>query len=121
MKFRKKPVVIEAFCYCKDNLTEWFIKAKENGIVREYNGYAEIETLEGTHRANPGDYIIQGIKGELYPCKPDIFKRTYELVDEWFVGQVGVVACNCAQSIFSLEIILSQRSTKSLNGLQDVK
>ena len=43
---------------------------------------ANIETLEGAHRANMGDYIIKGVKGELYPCKPDIFARTYEEAKE---------------------------------------
>ena len=42
----------------------------------------KIETLEGTHSANRGDYIIQGVKGELYPCKPDIFEMTYEEVTD---------------------------------------
>jgi hypothetical protein len=51
--------------------------------VREPVGkdYLEIETLEGTHIASPGDYIIKGIKGEFYPCKPDIFRMTYEPAD----------------------------------------
>jgi len=40
-----------------------------------------IHTLEGTHQANPGDYIIRGVKGELYPCKPDIFELTYEAAE----------------------------------------
>lgn len=82
MKFRKKPVVIEAFCYKSDDLPEWFIVAKLEGIVREYKDYAEIDTLEGTHKANSGDYIIQGINGELYPCKSDIFALTYELAED---------------------------------------
>lgn len=60
-KFRKKPVVIEA--------------------VRT-DVAIEIETLEGTMRADPGDWIITGVKGETYPCKPDIFEATYEPVDE---------------------------------------
>lgn len=46
------------------------------------NPYAEIETLEGTMRVNPGDYVIVGINGEKYPCKPDIFEKTYEAVDD---------------------------------------
>ena len=58
-KYRKKPVVIEAY------------QAAEVEIIR---------TLEGDMTARPGDYIITGIKGERYPCKPDIFEATYELV-----------------------------------------
>lgn len=60
-KYRKKPVVIEAY---------------------QTNEVIYIETLEGIHKANVGDYIITGVQGEQYPCKPDIFKKTYELVEE---------------------------------------
>lgn len=58
-KFRKRPVVIEAY---------------QTGET------VEIETREGTMRADPGDWIITGVEGEQYPCKPDIFRKTYELV-----------------------------------------
>lgn len=63
MKFRKKPVVIEA---------------------EQHNGDQPIfiDTLEGRMKADPGDWIITGIKGEKYPCKPDIFESTYELVEQ---------------------------------------
>ncbi|WP_422446026.1 hypothetical protein [Thermoanaerobacterium sp. DL9XJH110] len=60
-KFRKKPVVIEAYQTDKEMI---------------------IETLEGPLRASPGDWIIRGIRGELYPCKPDVFERTYEPVSD---------------------------------------
>lgn len=77
MKFKKKPVVIEAFCWMKDEVPAWWTEAK--GIQIEVaTGCAFIPTLEGIHKANPGDWIIKGIKGELYPCKPDIFEATYE-------------------------------------------
>jgi len=61
MKFRKKPIVIEAY---------------------QTDVPVEIHTLEGTMLARPGDWIITGIKGELYPCKPDIFEATYEPVED---------------------------------------
>lgn len=90
-KFRKKPVVIEAFCLGKDPMPDWFCDARSLGSVRTYSknpdindpfesnlSHAEIDTLEGTHRADFGDYIIKGVKDELYPCKPDIFAMTYE-------------------------------------------
>ena len=86
-KFRKKPVVIEAFRLGLDPMPDWFVDARTANKVTTHNedgrwsggpDYALIETLEGTHRANFGDYIIQGVKGELYPCKPDIFAATYE-------------------------------------------
>lgn len=77
MKFRKKPVVIEAFRLYVDEVPGWWREVK--GIEIEVaTGCALIPTLEGVHRAQPGDWIIQGVKGELYPCKPDIFEMTYE-------------------------------------------
>ena len=95
MKYRKKPVVIEAFRFGIDPKPEWFLKAMLNGTVvcsfcdsdwqpelAQIHSYCEIETLEGTHQGNWGDYIIQGVKGELYPCKPDIFEMTYEEVKD---------------------------------------
>lgn len=60
-KFVKKPVVIEAY-------------QTDQEII--------IQTLEGPLRATPGDWIITGIRGEQYPCKPDVFERTYQLVDD---------------------------------------
>jgi hypothetical protein len=80
-KFRKKPVVIEAFCWTVDEVPWWWIEAKETRIDVQ-SGSAFIPTLEGTHEAKPGDYIIQGVKGELYPCRNDIFLMTYEPVSE---------------------------------------
>ena len=92
MKYRKKPVVIEAFCLGGGAMPDWFLDARSAGTVRTYSegtgnpfddplAYAEIDTLEGAHRANRGDWIICGIKGELYPCKPDIFTATYEVAE----------------------------------------
>ena len=83
-KYRKKPVVVEAF-----QLTEKLLE--EKGWTEEYIGnrkikhrldHAIIQTLEGEMIANIGGYIITGVKGEIYPCKPDIFKQTYELVED---------------------------------------
>ena len=91
MKYRKKPVVINAFKWTGDMLQnedpEWITEAIQEGKVYfsnigEENVVMKIETLEGTHTANRGDYIIQGVKGELYPCKPDIFEMTYEEVTD---------------------------------------
>ena len=90
MKFRKKPVVIEAFQWTGGpDQTEdpvWMIDALkkpwgECGSARIHYPTLQIYTLEGVHDANVGDYIIQGVKGELYPCKPDIFDATYEKVE----------------------------------------
>lgn len=79
-QYRKKPVVVEAERYTgwTSDLSEKFRNATSQSVS---NGACEIITLEGTMRADPGDYIICGIKGEFYPCKPDIFTSTYELVE----------------------------------------
>ena len=80
-RYRKKPVEVEAVQLTKKNTDEvrnWcgakFAGGKEIGL--------NIATLEGTMRADIGDYIIQGVAGEFYPCKPDVFAATYEEVDE---------------------------------------
>ncbi len=86
-KYRKKPVVIEAIQFNGRNSAD--IHEFCGDKVREPVGkdYLEIETLEGVHIASPGDYIIKGIKGEFYPCKPDIFELTYEKVEEDYAEQ----------------------------------
>jgi len=61
MKFRKKPVIVEAY-------------QTDTEVI--------IQTLEGALKAEPGDWIITGVSGEQYPCKPDIFEKTYEKVDD---------------------------------------
>ena len=85
-KYRKKPVVIDAVKFTRNNWDE--IKEFTNGtahtltIERRIDGIATciIPTLEGQHIATEGDYIIKGVQGEFYPCKPDIFEKTYEEV-----------------------------------------
>lgn len=89
MEFRKKPVVIEAFQWTGDETqTEdpvWIVEAIKDGRVIFINSGTPkvtlaIRTLEGTMIAQVGDWIIKGVKGELYPCKPDIFETTYERI-----------------------------------------
>jgi hypothetical protein len=95
MFFRKKPVVIEAFKLGTDAMPDWFSDAITTMKVITYPNkqdhcnpfepnlsHAAITTLEGIHRADLGDFIIKGVKGELYPCKPDIFEMTYEIVEK---------------------------------------
>ena len=95
MKYRKKPVVIEAVQWTGENHREiWdFLTGKtgEHMTASGDNFYIDhskvkggliIKTLEGEHIASIGDFIIKGISGEFYPCKPDIFEKTYEAVDE---------------------------------------
>jgi hypothetical protein len=86
MKYRKKPVIIDAI-QCKEpnyigDILSFCPSAKrsdggESGLV-----WVEIPTLEGVHQATYGDYIIRGVKGEFYPCKPDIFELTYEKAED---------------------------------------
>ena len=82
MKYRKKPVVIEAVQWNGDaHLANTFI-GERYGIDWEYSGARQtaivIPTLEGSMLCRVGDWIIKGVKGEFYPCKPDIFEATYE-------------------------------------------
>ena len=78
-KYRKKPVVVEAALVTVDNY--WGLATTVRGAARIAPPSVEIPTLEGTMVASLGDYIIRGIQGEFYPCKPDIFHETYEPVD----------------------------------------
>jgi len=85
MKARKKPVIVDAFewRYSKDStLPSWLQSAIDAGAAGAMpNGKLVIRTLEGEMTAEIGDYIIKGVKGELYPCKPDIFAATYEVIE----------------------------------------
>lgn len=76
MKYRKKPVIIEAIQFNKfgDHPLVYKDSYSKTGYM--------IDTLEGKHEVTIGDYIITGVKGETYPCKPDIFEMTYEKVEE---------------------------------------
>lgn len=84
MRYRKKPVEIEAVQYTGKNYTEIMIFVKNSCYFGPYaDGTHElfIRTLEGTMHASVGDYIIKGVDGEFYPCKPDIFEKTYDRVE----------------------------------------
>ncbi len=88
-KYRERPVVIDAVQWTGSNVDEvigtFFVEAsfrrkdfnRDNGVI--VGGSIIVETLEGEMRADPGDWIIKGVKGEFYPCKPDIFASTYEV------------------------------------------
>lgn len=108
MKYRKRPVIVEATRWnvpdengkvllardCKDHPAVRPASYMEVSTLEGTNGCSKqppywgwevlgiIDTLEGKHLVCPGDYIINGIKGEFYPCKPDIFEMTYEKVDK---------------------------------------
>jgi hypothetical protein len=79
--YRKKPVVIQAFKWGTDVVPDWW-KNLEGTTLQPSTGSAFIPTLEGTMEAKVGDYIIQGVQGEVYPCKPEIFAETYEPVED---------------------------------------
>lgn len=99
MKYRKRPIVIDAFQMtrerrmCNSEWPEWLHAAwngntDETGTLQRADMHVsppdclEIVTLEGKHLVSWGDWIIRGVAGELYPCKPDIFAATYEPVDQ---------------------------------------
>ena len=84
-QYRKKPVVIEAIQFTGDfgnieKLIQWSNKQvwQNTSGFGEFLGTLSINTLEGVMTASKGDFIIKGVQGELYPCKPDIFEKTYE-------------------------------------------
>lgn len=84
-QYRKKPLVIDAFRLPAldedvDAFHEWAALVEFDGYTSEREGCVAIETLEGTMTAEPGDWIVKGVKGEFYPCKPDVFEMTYEAV-----------------------------------------
>ncbi|GAB1376869.1 hypothetical protein MASR1M48_17210 [Lactococcus petauri] len=91
MKYRSKPVIKEAVQLKPDTLTELyeFLQITNKGSFLECghgidptDGKFKITTLEGVHVAEIGDYIIKGLKGEFYPCKPDIFEMSYDKVED---------------------------------------
>ncbi len=97
MKYKKKPVVIDAVQWTGENHREMFDFLTENAFDKEsmqvsgehfyidhnkVEGGLIIKTLEGEHLASIGDFIIRGVKGEYYPCKPDVFEQTYEKVED---------------------------------------
>lgn len=92
---QKMPVIVQAIQWTGENLAEvleftgkhpkwdsWFTSFEEyERFVKNDRNVFKIKTLEGTHEANVGDWIIRGVNGEHYPCKPDIFQKTYRVVD----------------------------------------
>lgn len=89
MKYKKKPVIIEAIQLLNNNSSiEECLKFIYNVFITDddietvkNNKHIRIQTLEGDMKASFGDYIIKGVNGEFYPCKPDIFEKTYESIE----------------------------------------
>lgn len=91
MKYRKRPVVVDAILVSDavalatkswKELPYWLAVQYEQGNVVFLKNEVSINTLEGTMKADKDDWIIRGVQGEIYPCKPDIFEATYDRVDE---------------------------------------
>lgn len=85
-KYIKKPVAIEAVQWYLGDDPQPCMKPYGKSTLEQYpcyEGFYFIETLEGVHHVSDGDYIIKGVKGEFYPCKPDIFKQTYYTEQEY--------------------------------------
>jgi hypothetical protein len=81
MKFKKKPIIIDAIQYTGDNATEilhWMFPDLENDA--EANELT-IKTLEGEMKVSKNDWVIKGVNGEFYPCKPDIFDKSYDKIN----------------------------------------
>lgn len=78
--YRKKPIIIQAVQWKGNNFKELlnFCGSDRVKMSTKHPGSLEIETMEGVMLAAPGDYIIKGVKGEFYPCKPDVFSETYD-------------------------------------------
>ena len=140
-KFRKKPVVIEAFRLNERGLIaeDWFWDAvTRNDIITHCFGkhypdpaWCEIKTLEGTMIANAGDYIIQGVHGEIYPCKADIFQKTYTedkpktnadriraMSDENLAWELMLWRCEATAKYHGIETQYPDTHSKILDWLQ---
>jgi hypothetical protein len=85
LNYRKKPVVIQAWQFTKNNYKYGVPLEFKNDTVSLWSQFGgdviggEIETLEGVHTVSENDWIIKGVKGEFYPCKPDVFEMTYDI------------------------------------------
>ena len=128
-KYMKKPIVIEAIQWTKENdveLEHWLSKEKSveleiddhlyvAGVGTPYISKIQIKTLEGTMEASYGDYIIKGINGEIYPCKPDIFEKTYEQPKQ-YVDELKLVE----KKLKALEII-KEKNANMFGFKRDIK
>lgn len=120
-QYRKKPVVIEAIQLRWDTwnevcefvskevfdkgvyLNDETFEILPEGMASNTMGLI-IKTLEGNHLARQGDYIIKGVNGEFYPCKPDIFEKTYEPVDVWEYPD-DCIYCGCPESELDYDLV----------------
>jgi hypothetical protein len=101
-RFRKKSIVIEAMQFKNDMDSEEFFGwcgRKVTGASGDSMNVLEIQTLEGVMKASLGDWIIKGVAGEFYPCKPDIFEKTYLLVGDGMTFGHALEACKAGKRI----------------------
>lgn len=117
-RYRKKPVEVEAWRIgSREAYPDWLMKAVEDETALiGVDGHWLIKTLEGDHIGNIGDYIIQGIKGELYPCKPDIFEQTYELTEAtaWQTREAKEMTISSFQEITGTNYVDAKRILSAL-------
>ena len=120
MKYRKKPVLVEA--------VQWFPGAHIEGVteVAEMGAgapesHGEIETLEGKMIVSCGDWVITGVMGEKYPCKPDIFAKTYELAEckEKEINSIHDIDLNLPEGKLSLSLVTMCNNTERFQGKTD--
>lgn len=81
MKARKKPVVVEVMSTANHTLSEILAFCESKAFINKYDQEMYIETLEGRMKVGRNNFIIKGVQGEFYSCKPDIFEQTYEVID----------------------------------------
>ncbi|MDU3009571.1 MAG: hypothetical protein E7B42_01250 [Peptoniphilus harei] len=117
MKYKKKPVVIEAIKYEKEHIgraLDFCNKLRYNPHDNEYY----VDTLEGCMKATEGDYIIKGVNGEFYPCKPDIFKKTYEKLDAENLGKTEEAKKRKQKNLFSViyHAAIESKNIKTIKG-----
>lgn len=105
MKYRKKPVTIEAIQWDGDNLDEVREFVGDSLVVNDEGVF--IETLEGRMEASPKDFIIKGVHGEFYPCKPDIFWKTYDVEPENFMDRLLIERNELSEKVDKLHKFIS--------------
>jgi hypothetical protein len=134
MKFRKKPVTIEAITFEEfvtlhhfaleiiqdDSASEKHFDYKGSRITKQNDELYVIPTLEGNHNFTPQDMLIEGVKGELYPCKIDIFNQTYDIVDERFEGD-DVFDNVIKEEVKKEKTLYNSDSSKARDNVKDIK
>lgn len=120
MNYKKKPVVIEAIKYEKEHIGRAldFCNNNENIQYNPEDNEYYIHTLEGNMKVSEGDYIIKGINGEFYPCKPDIFEKTYEKLYVKSLGKTDEAKKRKQRNLFSTICYLADKSKsiKTITG-----